>query len=267
MNLKKRFQILAISSACIVGAASSEAASVATGDLIVGFRALSGQGAGTSYVVSIGQASLYRDADSTVTVSSTGGTYDRGDIGADLATIYGADWYTRTDLVWAVVGTTGSNDIYGSRAETTPGTVPAAWVFNTSGARSTVSGNINNVIGIGLPGGLDDATAVAGSIYAGKETDGSANAWRGYLGAGGVAGQAGATGNTDFGAFPGDIEGNVTQSLSLFNITGSGSANSSYVGSFSISSNGAITMVPEPSSLFALLGGSTLLIARRRRSA
>ncbi|MFD0895620.1 PEP-CTERM sorting domain-containing protein [Luteolibacter ambystomatis] len=266
MNLKKRF-LLAISSACVAGAASSEAATVASGDLIVGFRALSGQGAGTSYVVSIGQASLYRDADSTVTVSTTGGTYNRGDIGADLVSIYGANWSTRTDLVWAIVGTTGASDIYGSRAETTPGTVPAAWVFNTSGARSTVSGNITNVIGIGLPGGLDDATAMAGGIYGGREADGSANAWRGYLGAGGVAGQAGATGNTDFGAFPGDIEGNVTQSLSLFNITGNGSANSSYVGSFSISSNGTITMVPEPSSLFALLGGSALLISRRRRSA
>lgn len=266
MKIKIRSSLIALAAACLVGTVSSHAATVAAGDLLVGFRATSGPGAGTSYVVSIGQASLFRDADTTVTVGS-GGTYNRGNIGSDLSSLYGSNWATRTDLVWGIVGTTGDSDIYGSRAEAVAGTIPGAWVFNTSGARGTVSVNINSALGIGAPGGLDNATALGGSLFGGSEVDGSANAWRGFLGAGGIAGVAGATGNTDFGAFPGDIEGDVTKSLALFNITGSGSANSSYVGTFSLSSNGTITMnvVPEPSSLLVLLGGSAFLATRRRR--
>ena len=80
--------------------ASQTPPELADRQLFLGFRALSDPGSTSDYLVKIG----------SVTQFETGGgcaggcALDLGNIAADLACQYGSNWYTRTDLLWAIVG-------------------------------------------------------------------------------------------------------------------------------------------------------------------
>lgn len=257
---------LAAAFAGLAAALPAGAASVATGDLILGVRATGGVGSGFTYVVSLGQASQFTSpATATITIGDTGSDIYRGNIGQDLTDVYGAGWASRADLQWAIAGGTSGNNLFASAPQTGT-TIPTALQINTLSGRNLAFSDIQNIVGIGIVGGLDDSPATvnsAGSI----ESTSYQNNWRGYLAPGGTAGQAGATGTVDLYSFGGaGIEGTPDQALALFNLT-SGAAGS-FVGSFSIAPTGTVTFVPEPSSVL-LLGGSlvTLVFSRRRRNA
>jgi hypothetical protein len=253
--------LLALSAACLLGALPASAALVvySPGDLVMSFRSTGpGQGAGTTYLVNVGQASGFRDETAV-------GTLSLGNIGTDLKAIFGDNWSSRTDILWGVAGTpsntgtVGGDDaptLYASKAQTTPG-VP--------GTQAGIAGSSTRLaIATTMVTALDTFKtyqATANSPRAVIQQDSDANDWREFLASNGNS--AYTAGNKDFGGFS-EIEGSLDQQLSLFRVIGSG--NGSYEGSFSINSSGNITFVPEPSS--ALLGvlGTGLLAFRRRRA-
>jgi hypothetical protein len=114
---------------------------VERGDLILGFRADGGQGADTNLEVNLGPASGITTAGTTILTRLAV---------ADLVSTYGANWATRSDLSWGVIGTTGVNAVSGvpartiwaSAPETTAGTASEPWT------RASVSGlqNSSNAI-------------------------------------------------------------------------------------------------------------------------
>ena len=70
---------------------------VERGDLILGFRADGGQGADTNLKVNLDPASGLATGGTTTVLTRLAV--------ADLVATYGADWATRSDLSWGVIGT------------------------------------------------------------------------------------------------------------------------------------------------------------------
>jgi hypothetical protein len=66
------------------------------GDCFLGFRSTNSLDSINAYLVKVGSATQF-DGGGDVTL-------DLGNISADLASIYGADWYSRNDILWAVAG-------------------------------------------------------------------------------------------------------------------------------------------------------------------
>ena len=252
--------------ACLAGVVPAGAATVAAGDLILGVRAEGGTGAGFTYVVSLGQAAQYAGLSTPITIGDTGSTIYRGNLGQDLTDIYGAGWSTRTDLQWGIAGGTAGNNMFASEAQSNTVTIPPPWQINTQAGRNLAYSDIQNIVGINIVGGLDDAPATGNSPFAAKETTSYQNNWRGYMAPGGTPGEAGSTGTVDLYSFanPG-IEGTTSQTLAVFNITGSTA--STYLGSFSLGSDGVITVIPEPSAALLAAASVLPLFLRRRRTA
>jgi hypothetical protein len=83
-----------------VASAATVPASV-PGDLFVGFRASDGDGAQVSYLVKIGQDSVFRNA-------APGSAFDLtsiGNLATDLSATFGSSWQSRPDLSWGIFGT------------------------------------------------------------------------------------------------------------------------------------------------------------------
>lgn len=214
------------------------------GSLLMGFRVTGAPGVGTSVVVNIGQASTFRDASSTITISN---------INADLESVFGAGWNTRTDLQWGVAGcpsrsTTISSDpvdtLYLSRAQTAPGVSGTLTNFNinTSSQRGVIAANLIDVLGLPTFGAGFDDSPVGANPLVGLEPDAHPNSWRSYLGPGGTAGKAGTSGNLDFAWDTVGIETTADKTLSL--LRWAGTATPTYRGYFAIESNGTVTFTP-----------------------
>jgi hypothetical protein len=112
------------------------------GDILVGFRATSGMGAGTSYLVNIGPATQFTNAASVVAV-------DLGSTAlADLVELYGADWHARPEMRWSLSGVQSSNGgfpaftLFASRAEETPGIKSLSWNRATAATQQVPAGRI-----------------------------------------------------------------------------------------------------------------------------
>jgi hypothetical protein len=265
MNPHSKKAILALAAACVLGALPAQAAlvSYAAGDLLLGIRATAGQGASTTYVINLGSAATYRDAVGVDPFNPM--TVNTGDINADLTTIFGSGWASRTDLSWGIAGTSSNTAVVGgdpvgtlylSRTQSSPnvGGAPPSILSETT--RLGISTRI-----VGAADTFDSYEQSTNSPVSAVQGSSDPNSWRSYMATGGLA--ANTPGNTDFGSGL-NLEANPTRTLSLFRFD-SGEP-SSYEGYFAIG-NGGVTFVPEPSS--ALLGGlGTLLLAiRRRRSA
>jgi hypothetical protein len=263
MNSKSGKAILALGAACLLGGLPAHAAlvSYAPGDLLMGIRATAGLGVGTTYVVNLGQVSTYRDAVGVDPFNPM--TVNTGNIGADLTTIFGAGWASRTDLNWGIAGTSSNTatvggdpvaTLYLSRTQSSPNTPGLAPLVESETIRIGISTRI-----MGAGDTFDSYQQSPNSLVAAMQGSGDPNSWRSYMATGGVA--ANTPGGTDFGSGL-NIEANPSRTLSLFRFDDGEPA--SYEGFFSISSGGAVTFVPEPAS--ALLGGiGTLLLALRRR--
>jgi hypothetical protein len=94
------------------------------GDILVGFQANGGTGAGNNYVYNLGQGPDFRSAATTVTV---------GTIGTDLAQVFGTDWFTRTDLLWTIAGVRTSAT-FGPDASAVVNGDPARTLYISKGA-------------------------------------------------------------------------------------------------------------------------------------
>jgi hypothetical protein len=214
-----------------------------TDDLFLAFRQAGNNT--TDYVVNIGQASIYRDATSSIPLNLTG-------LSADLTTAFGS----LTGLSWGVVGTTQNDNsrpapdnlirlIYTSEPI---GSSPTA-----SNAQSGPSNNINTFKNFWLTG--TEGTVVNSAF----ESASDANSWNTRVAA-------------SFGspAVLNTIEDSLTNNIDLFRVpqTSSGQVVTNE-GYFSFNA-GAVTFVPlvpapEPSTAFfgcAMVGAICLL--RRR---
>lgn len=260
MKSRKSNSILAAAAVLSASLLSASAATVTytQGDLLMGFRATGGQGAGTSYVVNIGQASGYRDATTYGTVPIA------GDLNADLTALYGSNWSTRSDILWGIAGTPSNTatvggdappTLYASKPETSPGVSGAGWTIAGSSTRLSVATTI-----VSLQSSFAGYQATTNSPVATLMDDSVANTWRQYMASGGNASYT--SGNKDFGAFA-NIEGTLNQGLTLFRVTNASAGSNE--GTFSLSSSGSLSFVPEPtSSLLAGLGVLGLVLRRRR---
>lgn len=246
---------LAISSSASIAAT---VANPTTSDIFLGFRASGGAGASTSYLVNLGQYSQFSGATPGSTISLSG----IGDVGADLAATFGANWNTRQDLFWGVfgVGGSGSATVYASREQSTPGTPADAWPLLNATTRASTYSQINSVIN--SIGGYRGSESTSNSTVGVLQTNSTQASSYNY--------QVATAGTTDFGSvsqwtsIEGDFGSGVAGTrLDLFRI------NSSAVttpGSFGISPTGSLsfTAIPEPTSSMLGLAGTTLLLIRRR---
>ncbi|MDB6078858.1 MAG: hypothetical protein JWO82_2605 [Akkermansiaceae bacterium] len=252
--------ILALVATTLATAAPAGAALVtfSQGDLLMGFHATSGTGAGQTYVVDLGSAASFRDATGNLTLNL-------GNIGADLTSLYGANWSSRTDLSWGIAGSPSNVDsingdaaatIYASKAgdATTP-----PWQITSSNGRTSTSTRLQ-----GVATAFSNGQATINSTVASIQGDTDPNSWRSYMASGGTSGNT--PGNLDFGAFS-NIEGTPAESLALFRISGAQAG--AYEGSFSISSGGIVSFTPVPETSSAVIAGlgAMLVLVRRRRIA
>lgn len=67
------------------------------GDILLGFRATGGEGASTNYLINIGSIAQFTEATGQFTVNI-------GNIATDLVNTFGADWKTRSDVLWSISG-------------------------------------------------------------------------------------------------------------------------------------------------------------------
>jgi hypothetical protein len=254
-------RIMALAALSLAAAAPAGAALVTfnQGDLLMGFHADGGQGAGQTYVVDIGSAASFRDASGTLTLTL-------GDIGADLTAIYGAGWSSRTDLSWGIAGSPSntatingdpSRTLYASQAQLTAGVEGDGYQITAQSNRTSASTRMQ-----GLTTVFKTDTATVNSTFATIQGDSDVNGWRSYM-SGGAA--ANTPGGIDFGAFS-DLEATPGTALGLYRLVDANPA--SYEGSFSISPSGSLsfTAVPEAASSVLAAAGALALGLRRRRN-
>ena len=217
---------LSVSFAAIVPAPVS-------GDLYLGFRAAGGVGGSTSYIVKIGQDTVFRNATAGSSFTVTG----LGNIGADLTATYGAGWNNRADLFWGVFGVRPSVNpvVYGSRARTDLSVAADSWPELDSTSRNATSSQITSVLE--SIGGYKELEATSNSSVAAFQPNSSS--------ASSYNKQVATAGTNDFGSLSEwtSIEGNFESgtsgtALDLFRI---GSLGVTRVGRFTLSNTGALT--------------------------
>jgi hypothetical protein len=216
------------------------AASYTTGDLLLGFRALGGDGATINYVVNVGAASAYRDG----TIS---GTVTVGDIATDLAVIYGADWYTRTDVQWSVVGSpSNTSTVNGDPSKTIYYTIPNGSSTSGLAMGSTLRGTAStNMVALerGTTGFASTSyTNATTSAYAKVTDTTSASSWTSYMNGGANVGGR----TVDFDAFA-EVEGLPGTSLGFYR--SSTASAGTFLGTFHLSSSGTLTFTPATTSV------------------
>lgn len=242
------------------------------GDLLISFRATGANGnSDQTYTFNLGAATDFRDQ---LTLGLV------GSIGTDLATAFGANWATRTDIYWSAIGnytnapsggvTNGDpvRTIYATNDQTTLGEISTAPVISAGATRGTASTQIQTYVTA-----FSNATPSAnprGSII-------PVSATNDYT-------EFGLDTVQDFGStFGGDgVEANsalgvTNTALDLFRILNTNATanptgpigTGTYEGTFTINSAGEIyfSVIPEPSAM-GLLGFGVLLysgVARLRR--
>lgn len=259
----------------ILGGPSLHAAAVVytDGDLLLGFRATGGQGALQTYLINIGQASMFRDQP----VGSTS-PLAAGSIGADLTSIYGANWHTRADLFWGVAGGIAetrlndpANTLYASADSPAGSTLASAWARRSNSAQSSTLSQVQGAVSgyLNDPEGSNNNS----NTFAVRQNTTDNNNWSLY--------QPGGNRTQSFNTWNPTIEGNfdggaAVSELDLFRIvrtgindgSGATTGESNYEGTFAISPAGLVsyTVVPEPSVAVMLAAAAGLLGVRRRRS-
>ena len=262
-RIKSRWGRLIIAAA-LIGATSTGASGVTlatppAGTLFLGFRSSGGQGASTSYLVSLGSDLTYRNAAPGSSFAVSG----LGDIGADLVSAYGNNWSSREDLFWGIFGVRSSvnSTVYASRAQTSVGVPSLAWPDLNATSRNGTAGAITSVLE--GTGGYTGSDSTPNSPVATFQSNSSSASSYNF--------QVATPGTTDFSSLSQwtSIEGSFGSgpsgtALDLYRVAGAGV---SRTGTFTINSSGDVQFaapVPEPATalLFGLAGLSFLL--RRR---
>jgi hypothetical protein len=243
---------LALAGAAVLALASHTARatlSYSAGDLFLGFH---GTGAAQDYLVNIGNVSQFASlsAGSTVTVN-TGGS-----ISGDLNTAFGSSWFSSGSVFWSITGTTynGTSNLTSTLYATKPRSNPASQSVPWRGRSN--SGQVESVSLLQALAGkyVQDGTA-AGTPTATLQDSTAKNSYADLT-----------SGASDF-SIGGSVEGKTTATLDFYQINPVDDQAATYLGYFTLNSNGVVTFtaVPEP-SVFVLMGlsASALLIFRRR---
>ncbi len=228
-------------------------------DLILGFRADSGMGAGVNLEVDLGSISNFYDgANNGLTLS--------GLVTQDLIDTYGASWGSRTDLWWGAAATDGNAvaDPNGKPASTmwatgVPGnTVP---LEGSAGLQQPAAANIASVYQ-GYIGSLNGATSTSNSSASASIANSASGSWS----------KQETTGNS-FGYFSPKIDGQVgdVDTLNLYELQPSSTfprPAATDIGSLVLSQSGVtFEAVPEPSTWMLVglgLGLSVMLVRRKK---
>lgn len=229
------------------------------GDLILGFRATGGTGAGLNLEVDLGSISNFYNAapDSTTPLPAL--------VTQDLVDNYGAGWFTDPNLFWGAAATDGNAlpDPNGKLASTLwatgiqGGTVP---LIGSAGLQAGPATKIGGVYG-GFVGSLNGATSTSNSSAATTIANSASGSWSSQE-----------TGASSFGYFSPKIDGQVSSDrvLNLYELQPSSdfprpAANA--LGRLELTQNG-VTFIPEPSTwtLVGLGFGMSITLLRRRKS-
>ncbi len=275
-SLYKTALLLGVGTA--LAASSAMAAFTFTnGDLILGFQATGGTGSTQNVFFNLGAGTAVRD---NATIGQL------GNISTTLTATYGANWYTRTDLYFGVVGNLrgNANSGFGSAGAvngdpsrtfylSTPtvnvaeGTLFGASTFPGAslGAGATnLSGMETMIVGLTTQG---DGAAILSQDTQPVEW---ANGWTSWNPTPGAA----------FNVFTGGIQqsfgkGSPSTYADIQRVlsTNTGSITPGVIGggtyetTLSIGSNGDLSLIPEPSSALLAAAAGIALVVRRRRNA
>ena len=270
------------------------------GELFVGFHATGGQGSGVSVVVDLGAVSPYAAISPGGTLTFVVGATGTSNIGADLVARFGANWFERTDVLWAAASavrttapstsTDPTQTLYGgvkvssynpSVAPTTTG-----YTRSTNSGQALIATNVAANMALGTGGFADAGTPVgATGTNVAIEIAGSTQGWHNWM-----PGGANVV-STPFSNFSVPTAANFEQAFSIGAI-GSGvegaldvyrmqrtgttdpdngltSGAGTYQFTLTINSNGqiagAVLPVPEPTSIGLLMSGGLFFLGRRRR--
>ena len=213
-----------------------------SGDVFLAFRASGGDGADQSYIVKLGQGSVFSGAaaGSSFTLTST-----IGNIGADLTATYGASWYNRADIFWGIFGATDTVNptVYASQERTDVSSQTTPWAQLTQGARSAIKTEILSVTS-GIGGYRTSTATLNSSVGTFQANAGQASSYNYQV----------TNGATDFGSqsqwssIEGDFGGGVAATaLDLYRLR-STSPTVSYLGKFTISTAGIVTFTAVPAA-------------------
>jgi hypothetical protein len=230
------------------------------GDLVLGFRATGGQGQNVNLEIDLGSVAQFQGQP-----AGTNLVLSRLAVN-DLIATYGANWATRTDLYWGVVGTAGRISAFGStpvgtlwatNAETTVGTQSLAWTPDSRGAQFNASANIEALF-FGAPGSINGATPTANST-----NSATINATI----AGSYTSQNTVQSGVSFGFFNPSIDNTVKADASGYAVSDLyeiriGGASSTYLGSFGLQANGTLTFSTSPTFFTAAAAGAPVITAQ-----
>ena len=282
-TIHKTAGLLAIACALALTPDSANAAIIYNdGDLILGFRATGGQGASTNYLVDLGSASPLVTSTSPI-------VFSLGNIGTDLSTIFGANWFSRADVLWSVSGVQkisgngfASNTMFATRSDSVDGPLgtntTAPWNRPSTfaaGAPATKIQSLGLKYGQGTTGGVAGFDQMESTNAPGMgliQPTSQGNSYDEYQ-----PGGSQTTGVSAYGYFAdlNGIEGNFASNGSGFSVldlytVAPGSGGASFRDSVTISNGGTLTFtppVPEPTAAVTLaLGGMVLASLRRRRA-
>jgi hypothetical protein len=247
------------------------------GDLILGFQATGGVGSTKNVFFNLGAGTAARD---NPTIGSL------GNISTTLSSVFGANWYSRSDVYFGVIGNLrgNANSGFGSAAAVNgdpsrtfylstatvnvgEGTLIAASAYPGSAlgsAATSLGGTETMIVGLNTE---SDGAAILDQATQPVEWANGWTTWNPTPGAaygvftGGIQQSFGQTGastyadiqrvlSTNTGATPTGVIGGGTYETTL-----------------AIGSNGGISLIPEPSSsLLAAVAGIALTFRRRRNA-
>ena len=256
----KKFLLTAFLAALGLALPATAQVQASLGDLVLGFRATGGTGQNVNLEVNLGSVSQFQGqaAGTTLLISRLAA--------ADLAATYGANWATRTDLFWGIVGTAGRISagpngspvatLWATNAETTVGTQSSAWTPGSRGAQFNASSQIEALL-LGAPGSLNGATSITNSP--------SSAAINATL-AGSYTYQDTIQSGVSFGFFNPTINNSVKANASgyavsdLYELRVDTSA-ATYLGSLGLKADGTLTFSTTP-SFFTGASGSPVITAQ-----
>ncbi len=258
--------------------ASAATFAFTNGDILLGVHAYGGDGATQNVFFNLGSTTNFRDGITTGTLGNIGGTLD---------TVFGEGWYGRSNVLFGVFGNLNSqpNAGIGSRAavngdpsRTTYFSVPVptpgdgnSLTINSSdgiGAAGTTFSGVENMV-IGLTANPDGSATVTQATQPVQFS----NSWSAYNG----------EGNAPFTTWPiGSVNarfgtGEPVRHADIHRITTTNTGasdlgfavtplTSHYINTISISPEGTISVIPEPSTGLLGLFAATLLAFRRNRA-